>query len=203
MPKDSAAAPHGGGPVTLVVARRPKPGCEAALESWLDDIIEVAGRFRGHIGSFVVRPHPGQAEFVLIARYASRADLQHWWDSRECAEILAKGEALTASMEVQTVQGLEGWFMAPDRRSEPRPAPWKMFLVTWAVITPLVLLIGVTLDPALAAWRQPFRTMATSAVLCALMTWVVMPQVSRLLGPWLFGPVHRPEQAVGLRPAAE
>ncbi len=174
--------------VTLVVARRSKPGCEAALEAWLDEILAVSATFEGHLGAFVIRPHPGQAEYVLVARYASQAHLQDWWDSQTCADILAKGEALTRTMEVQTLQGIEGWFMAPDRRAVRRPPEWKMWLVTWAVITPLVLLIGITLDPALGAWWQPFRTMATSAVLCAVMTWVAMPRVTRLLGSWLFGP---------------
>ncbi|MBM3269980.1 MAG: antibiotic biosynthesis monooxygenase [Candidatus Sericytochromatia bacterium] len=186
------------GPVTLVVARRPKPGSEAALEAWLEEIVAVAGRFPGHLGSLVVEPHPGQAEYVLIARYASQEHLQRWWDSAECAELLARGEALTRTMDIQTLTGMEGWFVAPERRAVPRPPGWKMWLVTWAVITPLVLLIGATLEPALGAWRQPWRTMATSAVLCALMTWAVMPLATRLLAGWLFGPVESPQPARGI-----
>ncbi|MBN2871727.1 MAG: hypothetical protein JXJ30_02290 [Halothiobacillaceae bacterium] len=56
-----------------------------------------------------------------------------------------------------------------------------MAVVTFAAIYPLALLANVVLVPRTAAWPLLFRPLAFAGVLVPLMTWIVMPRLTRLL----------------------
>jgi uncharacterized protein len=61
-----------------------------------------------------------------------------------------------------------------------------MAVVTFAAIYPLALLANVVLAPRTAAWPLLFRPLAFAGVLVPLMTWIVMPRLTRLLRRWLY-----------------
>jgi antibiotic biosynthesis monooxygenase (ABM) superfamily enzyme len=64
-----------------------------------------------------------------------------------------------------------------------------MFVVTVAAIYPLTLLVPWALQPLLpvvAPLREPLLYhLAVAVSIVALMTWVVMPRVTRWLARWL------------------
>jgi hypothetical protein len=61
-----------------------------------------------------------------------------------------------------------------------------MAVVTFAAIYPLALLANVVLAPRTAAWPLLLRPIAFAGVLVPLMTWIVMPRLTRLLRRWLY-----------------
>jgi antibiotic biosynthesis monooxygenase (ABM) superfamily enzyme len=61
-----------------------------------------------------------------------------------------------------------------------------MALVTWITIFPLITLVVVILNPLLTGLPLVLRLAVTTAVTVPLMTWVVMPRVTRLLRGWLY-----------------
>jgi antibiotic biosynthesis monooxygenase (ABM) superfamily enzyme len=66
-----------------------------------------------------------------------------------------------------------------------------MALVTWLTIFPLITLVVEVLGPLLEDFSVVVRLGITTAVTVPLMTWVVMPRVTRLLRRWLY-PHRRP-----------
>jgi antibiotic biosynthesis monooxygenase (ABM) superfamily enzyme len=184
----SAVAPRE--PVTVVVTRRARAGREDALESWLHDVIAATAGFEGYQGSTVLRPAPGApGEHVLVFRFASFEDLRRWQTSEVRAAFLAKAEAFTEAVEIRTQQGLEPFFDLPARRGlgEASPPPrWKMAVLTWLGLYPTVLAVGLLMHPLLA--RQPFALASVPQTLASvvLMTWVVMPRLTRLVSRWLY-----------------
>jgi antibiotic biosynthesis monooxygenase (ABM) superfamily enzyme len=62
-----------------------------------------------------------------------------------------------------------------------------MFLVTLAAIVPLVLLMNVLVLPVLSGWPMIARVLVFSGTLTGLMTWVVMPRLTRLFRRFLYG----------------
>ncbi len=62
-----------------------------------------------------------------------------------------------------------------------------MFLVTLAAIIPLVLLMNLTVLPLLSDWPLVVRTLVFSGSLTGLMTWLVMPRITRLFRRFLYG----------------
>ncbi|HEX7426843.1 MAG TPA: hypothetical protein VF328_07725 [Mycobacterium sp.] len=71
----------------------------------------------------------------------------------------------------------------------PAPPRWKMFLVTSIVIFVLQLMLNLVLYPVVSAPIALVpRVALISFSVSALMTWVVQPQLARLLEDWLYAP---------------
>jgi uncharacterized protein len=177
------------GPVTTTVTRRIKPGHEAAYEAFLAGISGAARTFPGYLGIEVFRPTPGGrgGEYRTVYRFDSAAHLQTWQDSPERAAWLQRAEPHVAGpMRTQVLVGLEGWFTLPTQPGAPPPPRSKMALVTWATIFPLITLVVVATAPLLGSLPLVARLAVTTGVTVPLMTWVVMPRVTRLLGRWLY-----------------
>jgi uncharacterized protein len=185
-----AELPPGGaeGPVTTTVTRRVRPGHEAAYEGFLSGISGAARAFPGYLGVEVFRPAPGQGgEYRTVYRFDSLVHLHAWLESAERAAWLARAEPHVAGpMRTQVLTGLESWFTLPTRPGVAPPPPSKMALVTWVTIFPLITLVVVATAPLVGGWPLVARLAVTTALTVPLMTWVVMPRVTRLLHRWLY-----------------
>ncbi len=173
-------------PVTVTVARRVAVGREREFEQWYDGIIGAACRFPGFLGSGVLRPHTADQDWHVVYRFADPHALARWETSPERAEWLRKADDLAQETGVERVSGLETWFSLPGHTA-PAPPRWKMFFVTLAAIVPLVLLMNLTVLPLLSDWPLVARTLVFSGSLTGLMTWLVMPRITRLFRRFLYG----------------
>ena len=98
--------------------------------------------------------------------------------------LLRQGEDLAQSADQPLVRhGLETWFTLPGRPTLPAPPKWKMAVVTWLALLPKVLVLGSLLPMDLPVVA---RAAVSTAIPVALLTWVVMPRVTRWLAPWLY-----------------
>ena len=61
-----------------------------------------------------------------------------------------------------------------------------MALLTWITIFPLITAIVVIIGPLVEELPLVVRLGITTAIAVPLMTWVVMPRVTRLLRGWLY-----------------
>jgi antibiotic biosynthesis monooxygenase (ABM) superfamily enzyme len=64
--------------------------------------------------------------------------------------------------------------------------PWKVALVTWLTIFSLITVIVRLTGPLLEDLPLVVRLGITTVIAVPLMTWVVMPRVTRLLRRWLY-----------------
>jgi len=188
MRSDSAPPDDSEGPVTTTVTRRIKPGHETAYEAFLEGIIAAAGRFPGHLGVEVFRPATAAAgEYRIVYRFDTAGHLRRWLDSDEHAAWLQRAEPHVAGpMRTEFLTGLESWFTLPEQPGLPAPPPYKMAILTWATIFPLITLVVVVLTPLIRTLPLVVRLGITTLATVPLMTWVVMPRVTRLLRRWLY-----------------
>jgi antibiotic biosynthesis monooxygenase (ABM) superfamily enzyme len=179
-------------PVTTTVTRRVKPGHEAAYEQFLEGIIAAASGFPGHLGVEVFRPQSaGAGEYRIVYRFDNAQHLRRWLDSEEHAAWLERAEPhVIGPMRTSFVTGLESWFTLPGRPGMPPPPPYKMALLTWITIFPLITAIVLATGPLLEGVPTVLKLGITTAVAVPLMTWVVMPRVTRLLRGWLYPGHH-------------
>jgi uncharacterized protein len=175
------------GTVTTTVTRRVKPGHEAAYEAFLAGISGAARAFPGYLGVEIFRPAPGRGgEYRIVYRFDSLTHLHAWLDSAEHAAWLQRAEPHVAGpMRTQVLTGLEGWFTLPTQPGLP-PPPYKMAILTWVTIFPLITLVVVATAPLLGSLPLVLRLAVTTGVTVPLMTWVVMPRMTRLLRRWLY-----------------
>ncbi len=173
----------------MTVARRVAPGRAREFENWVGGILHAAASFPGFLGGGALRPGRLGDDWHIVYRFASPAQLERWESSRERQEWLARGGGLMDETGVQRVSGLETWFSLPGRTA-PAPPRWKMALVALLAIIPLVLTMNVLVLPHVVDWPPVARTVLFSGTLTALMTWVVMPRMTRLFGGFLYGRDH-------------
>lgn len=175
-------------PVTVLVSRVVKPGCEPAFAEWAEGISREAVRFPGHRGVNVIRTGAAEGrQFVLLFSFARPEDLQAWERSETRRHWLQRVDDLVEGpAHVQALTGLETWFSIPGEPRARPPARYKMAVVTELAIFPLLALLSVSVTPLLATTPLLLRLFVTSAVMVLAMTYLVMPAMARLFRRWLY-----------------
>jgi len=176
------------GPVTVTFIRRVKPGRERDYERALSALHAEVHGTPGYLGTNVVH-EPGTHDYASIVRFDSLASLQRWeargirerWQDEQLVGIV-EGPA-----EERRAEGIEFWFAAPNHPARA-PSPHKMALVlvvvVWCIATAFTLGVG----PLLAGLATPLRIFVSASVQVCLMTYLIMPRVTRVLAAWLFPP---------------
>jgi uncharacterized protein len=175
-------------PVTVDVVRQVKPGCEAEFEQALIDIITAAKEFEGHLGTNVFRSNDGQhAEYRIVFKFDHLSNLKKWEAAPIRARLLERVNRLTfGEGKVQVLTGLETWFTLPMQQGMASPPRYKMVLLTWIVIFPLINVIPPLLQKVLAPLPTLPRGAIAALCMVSLMTYVVMPRVTKLFSHWLY-----------------
>ena len=186
-------------PVTVIVRRRVRPELADEYDRWLADVNALASSFPGHLGVEVARPaDPAVQDYVLIFRFDSREQLAAWEASPDRAAALARAERFTVGTpSVERVTGLEYWFTLPLDAARRPPPRLKMALVTAAGLYPLVLFLVPQLGRALGSLPRALASLVSTTVMIGLMTYAVMPALTRVLAPWLFAGRRDAVQAAG------
>ena len=174
-------------PVTVLVTRRPIPGAEEAFETYLKGITEAASVQPGHLGSTIFRPSGGKdPAYRILFRFDKRSNLERWENSEERAKWHDVASQVSQPRETQVECGLEAWFTVPNCDVPAHPAKIKMALVVWLGIFLIVSSLSLILMPFIEHWPMLWRTLFFTGVVVALMTWVVMPLLTRLFSRWLY-----------------
>lgn len=175
------------GAVTVLVTRRIKPGHEATFERLMGDMMRAAQQFDGHLGAQLVRPgeQPGSEPglYHVVFAFDTQEHLQAWQDSPARSLGLAAMQPLVEGPAQMQVIGMAHWFMTGAQQAPP--PRWKVAAVSWIGIFPTVLLLFALLGEVIASWPLVMRTLLITALVVTIMTWVVAPQLTRLLKPWL------------------
>ena len=82
------------------------------------------------------------------------------------------------------LHGLEAFFRQDSAASPPR---WKMAIATYLGVAPVIMTLALTLGPLIRSWNFVLNNLVFNACVVALLTWVVMPLITRALHGWLAG----------------
>ena len=181
------------GPVSVAVTRRIKPGCERAYEELVKGIHEAIKGFEGYLGSHILRPSPADhPEYRIIFRFDTAKHLRAWEESPERREWLDRMSGMIVGTPVyQALSGLETWFTLPGGGPIIPPPRYKMTLVTWIAVFPLLTAFNYAFQPLFLGMPIWLRVLVGTALVVPLMTYVVMPRMTRLFKAWLY-PAGRP-----------
>lgn len=173
------------GPVTVTFVRRVRSGLEADYERHVAALQDQAKEVRGYLGTSVIRDE-GSREYLSIVRFDSIANLMEWEASGQRARW-QRGLAgiVEGAATVRRAEGLEFWFTRA-RSMAKAPSSEKMAVVLVLVVWPLTLAIMPFAARYLAGVPAPLRTLASVVLQVVLMTYVIMPRVTAVLGGWLY-----------------
>jgi antibiotic biosynthesis monooxygenase (ABM) superfamily enzyme len=180
-------------PVTVVVRRKVRAGQEAGYEGWLRALLDEVQGFPGYLGTDVQRPNGTDRTYVSIFRFDTPDNLERFERSELRRRHLARvAPFIEGDATWDRLTGLEVWFDPPPGTVAPQPVRWKMAILLIAVVyllvealTFLVGLLPVPLPP-------PLRLLMIIAAQVSLLTWVIMPPLTRRLAFWLFANPSNP-----------
>jgi uncharacterized protein len=176
-------------PVTVAISRRVKPGCEAAFEKFISGITQAAMTFEGHLGTNVFRPSHLEGEYQIIFKFDRASNLRIWQESECRRQWLARAESLRLEPPtIKVITGLETWFTLPSPKPIVPPPRHKMATITFLAIFPLIQLANLTFTPLLNLLPLPrlLKSVIVTAIIVLLMTYVVMPRMTKLFAKWLY-----------------
>jgi uncharacterized protein len=182
-------------PVTVVISRLVRPGREDDYGRWVHEVGQVLAGFDGAEGYAVLPPgvHHTGPEWILVLRFRDPDALHRWRRSPVRRGWIAQLDDLTidpGAWEEQT--GLETWFTLTDRPTPTGPPPrWKQAVLTTLGLVPLLLVADLVLGGVTAGWSGWVRTVLVTPVLVALMTWAIMPTITRASYRWLYPGARR------------
>lgn len=174
--------------VTAVITHLVKPGREAGYEEWMRGIIPVAKTFEGHLGVNILRPeknlHP---EYIIVLHFDHDKNLQAWLNSDVRREWIERAKPLIQTREdVQVLTGLETWFVLPRKPPKLPPKRYKMALLSWIAVFVTLSTVRYLLTPLVAYLPALLAQLITIGIVVCLLTYVVMPQITRLFYKWLY-----------------
>lgn len=170
--------------VHVAITRRVRPGHEAEFQRELLEFFQSSLSDPGVRGALLITPPPGSEsrEYGILRTFGSAAERDAFyaspkflaWDQR--ARTLTEGEP-----EYRPLHGLETWFRSPG----PPPPRWKMALVTFLGVFPVAMTLNLTLGPKIQDWHFLLRHAVFNACVVVLLTWAIMPVLTRILHSWL------------------
>lgn len=172
-------------PVAMVFTHRVADEKVRDYLAWRRKAIAAQAHYPGYLATEFFEPHGKMDEWVDVVRYDSLKDLEHWMESKERRDLLEELDSIVESRHAHRVTGLEGWF-AMNRPGETVAGPpsWKQALAVLFALYPTVMALTF-LNSLWQSRSLSVRMLFGNILSVALLTWLVMPAVSRLLGFWL------------------
>jgi antibiotic biosynthesis monooxygenase (ABM) superfamily enzyme len=196
-------------PITVAIERRIDPTRTVEATSWMQAGTDLATGFAGFLGSGWVRAGEGSDLWYMLYRFRDIPTLEAWEQSSQRAWWLESGRAFASEVRVERRTGIEGWFDAPFATSiearyplsadpatatgpvqlpiPPAPPRWKQAVTIWLGFFPTNLLASWLLGfaPGFTEWPLWARVLLSTVLLTPVMTYAVLPWITRMLRPWL------------------
>ena len=171
-------------PIHVAITRKIKPGCEAEFQAALKDFFTTSFGQAGVQGASMLVPPPGSPspEFGILRTFANARERDDFYASpmfqawEERIKPLIEGEPVHRQLN-----GLEAWFRSPQNP----PPRWKMAIATYLGVVPVIMSLSLTLGPLVRSWNFVLNNLVFNACVVILLTWVVMPIITRILYRWL------------------
>lgn len=133
----------------------------------------------------MLTPVPGtdSREYGILRTFANKEERESFYASPMFKAWEQRARALTeGEPEYRELHGLEAWFRTPNL---PPPPRWKMAVATFAGVYPTVMVLSLTLGPLAGQLPFLFRHAVLNLCVVMMLTWLVMPFLTRILRNWL------------------
>ena len=175
--------------IAFIITHTVKAGEEQRYEGWLQEVFQASSGFQGYLGRQIFRPAHGSRKYTSVLRFDNLDNLNGWAQSETRRAFVSRvHDLLETGDDVQIQTGLDFWF-TPESIKPPKP--WKQFVLTLSAVYPLSLLIPllvlrplIKLVPSLG--HALITSLMMSIALTGLLTFLIMPNYTRLVKRWLF-----------------
>ncbi len=191
------ADPDVGAPVgaSLVIEHTVPAGEGLAFRWWHAKVTRAAKNFKGHIRTDLCAPVKGQQpsqpmKWYSLVHFESPELLNQWVNSRDRKALIRTGRKTFASYQfISFSTGLEGWFSrrTGTEQSGLGPPAWKQNAVVILALYPTVIIQSLLFSALglMQSWTLPNSMIINNIITSSILTWGVMPLVTKLLRFWL------------------
>lgn len=187
-------------PITIVISEVVEPDRIPEYEAWTKGINQAAQQFEGFLGVEVIRPRDHvYPEYVVIVKFDHYVHCRNWLTSDTYRTWMEKApELVSARSHQQLPSGLELWFTLPEnpRKPTPQPAYYKQVIVGVLGVYPLILVANALLGPFLKGLPPLLGLLISVIFVSALLTYPVLPGLTKLLNFWLYPSASRRRNSV-------
>jgi antibiotic biosynthesis monooxygenase (ABM) superfamily enzyme len=172
-------------PVHVAITRRIKPGHEQEFQAALKEFFARSLAQSGVLGAAVLVPPPGSSsmEYGILRSFANAAERDAFYSSSLYLEWKKRVAPLSEGEPgVRELHGLEAFFRQESASPPPR---WKMAIATYLGVVPVIMTLALTLGRLIHSWNFILNNLVFNACVVVLLTWVVMPLITRGLQGWL------------------
>jgi uncharacterized protein len=182
-------------PITLVISEIVDLTRIDEYEEWTKGINLAAQNFNGFLGVEIIRPRvDGHPEYVVIVKFDNYDNFRNWMTSPIYHQWLENSSELISSRSIQELPtGLEMWFSLPSNHLNRNPEPlyYKKVILGTIAVYPLILFANVLLYPLIKNWHPQLGLFVSVALVSALLTYPVMPWLTKLFRFWLYPSLRR------------
>lgn len=149
------------------------------------ELLEGFDKVPGALGCQVFEQEEGDVVRVsMVQRFATEEDHEAWRESGDFARWQQKMAELPRTLEqVHRYSGMDALFAAGVK--DDAPPRWKMAVVLMLAVFPLSFALSQWFGRALASVPPLFGALVSTPVMVILMTYVMVPLFTKLMGGWL------------------
>ena len=179
-------------PIHVAITRTVKSGCEDEFEKAILSFFAGAQGGTATLGALLLRPLPGSGSrtYGILRSFVSEEDREAFYRSErfnQWQEVVKP--FLEEDYSRRDLHGLEAFFSNPSLIKQP--PRWKMAVVTWVGVWPSVFIVSSLIGkPLLTGWPFWLAVGLETLIVVAILTWGVMPALTRLCKSWLIKPAE-------------
>lgn len=169
-------------PIHVAITRRVLPGKEEEFKDALHHFLGESFVHDGVHGASMITGLPGAAkgEIGILRTFKDKAERDAFYDSEHFKKWEQYASTLTEEPVYRELNGLEAWF-----RSAGAPPRWKMAIITLFGVFPTSIFLSFTVGAIVKDFPLWLRLLTIAISMVALLTWVVMPLLTRVFRKWI------------------
>lgn len=178
------AAPEADPGIRMVTSYLLKDGGASVHSAVHDDVMTELENYPGFRQREILDAVPGvQNETVVILTFDDDPSLRRWLESDERRQLLSRLDPhIEGTYTTNVLGGFAGWFTFDGSKEPPR---WKQALVVLIALFPITLLIAFVRSRLWPDAPIVPAVFVGNVIGISLLTWLVMPPLTRRLSGWL------------------